>query len=207
MTANSIGYISCCCEVVRDEQAGEACFALDVPDQIEDLRLHGHIERADGFVKDNEARRRHERAGDRDTLALAPRQFMGKTICVAHRQPHALKHCAHEPTRALAFRQARHENGLGDRSADAQLRVETRTGSAARPRVRPASSLRFAGKLAPSSNTRPVVGPMRPSTTGRKSSCPSRTLRPIATISPGSISKSVGCSAAVLWRDQNGPTR
>lgn len=43
-------------EVVRDEQVGHALFPLQVLQQIQNLRLHRDIQRADRFIADNQPR-------------------------------------------------------------------------------------------------------------------------------------------------------
>ena len=42
------------CEIVADEEVGQAEFALQIEQQIEDLRLHGDVERARGLVAHEE---------------------------------------------------------------------------------------------------------------------------------------------------------
>ena len=58
-------------EVVRDEQVREAAVALEVLQQVDDLRLDGHVERRHRLVADDEARLDGERARDADALSLA----------------------------------------------------------------------------------------------------------------------------------------
>jgi hypothetical protein len=63
-------------EVVRDEEHGEAVRGLEAREEIEDLRLHGDVERGGGFVGDEQARAVDERHGDDDALALATRELV-----------------------------------------------------------------------------------------------------------------------------------
>ncbi|MCY1302372.1 hypothetical protein D9M70_520230 [compost metagenome] len=56
---------------MADEQQGDLHFALQVHQEIDDLRLDRHVERGDGLVGDDETRVERERAGDTDALALA----------------------------------------------------------------------------------------------------------------------------------------
>ena len=63
-------------EVVGDEQVGEAELALQVLQQVEDLRLDRHVERRDRLVADDELRLERERAGDADALALPAGEFV-----------------------------------------------------------------------------------------------------------------------------------
>jgi D-alanyl-D-alanine carboxypeptidase (penicillin-binding protein 5/6) len=57
-------------EVVRDEQISEAELGLEVLQQIEDLRLNGHIERRNGFVADEQIGPQGQCPRDADTLRL-----------------------------------------------------------------------------------------------------------------------------------------
>ena len=41
-------------QIVRDEQIGQLQLLLQVHQQIDDLRLHRHVERRDRFVEDQE---------------------------------------------------------------------------------------------------------------------------------------------------------
>ncbi len=63
-------------EVVGDEEVGEAEPALQVLQQVDDLRLDRHVERGDGLVADDQLGLRGERAGDADALALAAGEFV-----------------------------------------------------------------------------------------------------------------------------------
>jgi hypothetical protein len=75
-------------QVVADEQVGDAEFALQVLQQVEDLRLHRHIQRRDRLVRDDQRRLQRERPRDAQALALAARKFVRKTlVCVARGRP------------------------------------------------------------------------------------------------------------------------
>ena len=63
-------------EVVGDEEAREAEVALEVAEQVEDRRLHRHVERGDGLVRDQKDRRNGERAREPDALPLAARELV-----------------------------------------------------------------------------------------------------------------------------------
>ena len=49
---------------------------LQVAQQVDDLRLHAHVERRGRLVEHDEARLQHHGAGDRDALALAAGEFV-----------------------------------------------------------------------------------------------------------------------------------
>src|SRR5262245_28666108 len=63
-------------EVVGDEDEGHARLALDVLEEIEILRLDGHVEVRGGLVGDDQARAPGERDGPHDALAHAPAHLM-----------------------------------------------------------------------------------------------------------------------------------
>ena len=58
-------------EVVSDEEICDAQFILQLPQQIQNLSLHGHIKRGSGFVADDQPRFDRERASDRKPLTLS----------------------------------------------------------------------------------------------------------------------------------------
>src|SRR3989338_7554675 len=63
-------------KVVGDEQVTQVQFLLQRLQQIQNLRLHGHIQRAGRFVADQQLRRYGERARDRDALPLPAGKLM-----------------------------------------------------------------------------------------------------------------------------------
>ena len=67
-------------EVVRDEDVREPEVALQVLEQVEDLRLHRDVQRRDGLVADDELRVDRERAGDTDPLPLPAGKLVRKRL-------------------------------------------------------------------------------------------------------------------------------
>ena len=63
-------------QIVRDEQIGQAELALQIHQQIEDLRLDRDVERGNRLVADDELGLQRERAGDADALPLAAGEFV-----------------------------------------------------------------------------------------------------------------------------------
>ncbi len=57
-------------EVVADEQQRQAELVLQIGQQVDDLRLHRHVERRDRLVADDQVGARRQRARDADALAL-----------------------------------------------------------------------------------------------------------------------------------------
>ena len=71
---------------MRNQDKGQAQIAAQITQQIDDLRLHGHIKRADRFVPDDQPRARGKRPGDPDPLALPAGKFMRVTTGVFRSQ-------------------------------------------------------------------------------------------------------------------------
>ena len=64
-------------EVMGDEQDRRAGMALQVPDQPQDLLLHGDIERRGRLVRNDQLRLARKGDGDQDALALPPDSSCG----------------------------------------------------------------------------------------------------------------------------------
>ena len=69
-------------EVVRDQQVGEVERALEMGQQVEDLRLDRDVEGGDRLVGDDQHGPERERARDPDPLALAARELVGIPVVV-----------------------------------------------------------------------------------------------------------------------------
>ncbi len=63
---------------VRDEQIGQSELALQLSQQIDDLRSDAYVEGGDGLVGDDEFWAQGEGAGDSDALPLPSTEFMGE---------------------------------------------------------------------------------------------------------------------------------
>src|SRR5204863_8954892 len=63
-------------QVMAYEQIGQFVPRLQVAQQVDDLRLHAHVQRRGRLVEHNEPRLQDERAGDGDALALAAGEFV-----------------------------------------------------------------------------------------------------------------------------------
>ena len=64
-------------EIMRDEHEAHGELALQLGEQVQDLRLDGHVERGGGLVGDDQGRRAHQRHGDHHALAQAARELVG----------------------------------------------------------------------------------------------------------------------------------
>ena len=63
-------------QIVADEEISELVALLQIAQEIDDLRLHRHVERGGRLIQDQELRLEHERTGNGDALALAAGEFM-----------------------------------------------------------------------------------------------------------------------------------
>jgi len=75
-------------QVVADEDVGQAEAALQLHEQVDDLRLDGDVERRDGLVADDDLRLEDDGPGDADTLALTTRELMGIAGAIGQVEPH-----------------------------------------------------------------------------------------------------------------------
>ena len=67
-------------EVVRHHQVAHVALRLQVPQQVHDLRLHGHVERRDRLVEHDQRRPHAEGARQRDALPLAAAELVREEI-------------------------------------------------------------------------------------------------------------------------------
>ena len=74
---------------MRDEDVGQVELALEILQQVEDLRLHRDVERRDRLVADDQLRLERERARDADPLALAAGELVRVAVVVLRAQPDA----------------------------------------------------------------------------------------------------------------------
>ena len=104
-------------QVVRDEQVSQILLALQLLQQIHDLRLDGNIERRDRFISDDEVRIDCQCARDADALALSA----GKLVRITLDETFAETDCFQQvlarvgllpfPSRVETFRAARRQSG------------------------------------------------------------------------------------------------
>ena len=64
-------------QIVGDHQHSHAQFGLQIPDQLEDLRLHRHVQRGGGLVGDQKCRAADQGHCDHRPLAQATGQLEG----------------------------------------------------------------------------------------------------------------------------------
>ena len=74
--ADRIRHVAHDAEIMGDQQQRHAIFGLQVLQQLQDLRLHRHVERRRGLIGNQQIGIIGERHGDHHALALAAGQLM-----------------------------------------------------------------------------------------------------------------------------------
>ncbi len=64
-------------QIMADEEIGEPALRLQIAQQIDDLRLHAHIECGGGLIEHHEFRIERHGASNGDALALPPENSCG----------------------------------------------------------------------------------------------------------------------------------
>jgi len=70
-------------QVMGDEEVGQAAFFLEVLQEVDHLRLHRDIERADRFVANDESGFHREGAGNANALALAAAELVRVPVALS----------------------------------------------------------------------------------------------------------------------------
>ena len=87
MTATRVADVADHRQVVRDEEVGEAELLLQVGQQVDDLRLDGHVERRHRLVADDQLGPERERARHADALALTAGELGREPVVVLRVEP------------------------------------------------------------------------------------------------------------------------
>jgi hypothetical protein len=111
-------------EVVGDEQIGEAEAALQVLQQVDDLRLDRDIEGGDRLVAHDQVGIDGERAGDADPLALAARELVRIAPRLLGQQADDIEKLAHAALALGLGVQPVHRHRLGQNLADRHAGVQ-----------------------------------------------------------------------------------
>ncbi len=115
-------------EVVRDEQVRQVELVLQVLEQVDDLRLDGHVQRRDRLIADDEVWLNCQRPGDADALTLAARELVREAVGEVRVQAHRLEQVLDALLLLLAAGQLVDGQGLADDAADRHTRVQARVG-------------------------------------------------------------------------------
>src|SRR5829696_619045 len=111
-------------QVVRDEDVGEAEIVLQVLEQVEDLRLHGHVECGDRLVADDQLGVDRQRARDADALALTTGELVREAVVVLWVETHDLEQLLHARLHLFLRPEPVHLERLGDDETDTFARVQ-----------------------------------------------------------------------------------
>ena len=115
-------------EVVRDEDVREVELVLERPQQREDLRLHGHVERRHRLVADDQPRVEREGAGDADPLPLPAGELVRVAADVLRAQADDLEQLLHAGPDLRAARDPVDPERVADDLLDGLPRVQRRVG-------------------------------------------------------------------------------
>ena len=77
---NVICYVAHHCQVMTDKEVGKGKLGLEIGEQIDDLRLNGHVKRGDRLVANNQAGIECQRTGNSDALTLTAGEFVGNSV-------------------------------------------------------------------------------------------------------------------------------
>jgi hypothetical protein len=114
-------------QVVRDEQVAHRELVLQSLEQVQDLRLHRHVERARRLVAHDEVRSHRERPRDRDALALAARELVRVSRHRLAAEPDLGEHLLDRlGLLALVLREPERRDPLGHDLAHRHARVQGR---------------------------------------------------------------------------------
>ena len=121
---DAVGNVFHNAEVVRDEQIRQAKGFLEVFEEVDDLRLYGHIEGRDRFVGNDEFGIEREGAGNADALALTARKCMGVSPQVIRTQSHADEQLLGAVFEFCPGRDSVDDEGFGHNVENRHARVE-----------------------------------------------------------------------------------
>ena len=110
-------------QIMRDEQQCKTQIALQVTQHIEDLSLHGYIERRNGFIADEQGWSNGQRPRDCNPLPLAARELVRKALDQIRREADTLHQADHRFTRARPVRFV-NAQGFSDLLSDPLSRIQ-----------------------------------------------------------------------------------
>jgi len=111
-------------QVVADEQVGQAEFALQFAQQVQDLALHRHVQRRGWFVADHHLGLHDQGTRNRHALTLTARHLAGVGVHHPRRQAHHVQYLAHLLCAARLVADPVHAQRQRDDVIDAFARVE-----------------------------------------------------------------------------------
>ena len=124
--AHPVRHLAHDAEIVGDEQHRHVEFRFELEQQVEDLRLDGHVERGGRLIGDQQVRLVGERHGDHHPLPLAARELMRIGVEAAFRVLDAdlVEEIEHARLRCAVRQTAMDLEHLADLLLDGVKRVE-----------------------------------------------------------------------------------
>ena len=111
-------------EIVRDEEIAQSEAVLEVPEQIEDLRLHRNVERRHGLVTDDQSRLEDERTRDCNALTLPTRELVRIAPGVRARQRYVIEYFVDNGVGLTTKRDLVDQQGLAQHIANGHARIQ-----------------------------------------------------------------------------------
>ncbi len=114
---------------MADEEIGEIVLLLQIAQEVDDLRLHAHVERRCRLIEHDEAWLQHHGAGNGDALALAAGELVRIAPAGQRIEPDLLQRPADTLVALLVGeRPLVHLQPFGDDVADRHARAERAVG-------------------------------------------------------------------------------
>ena len=107
-----------------DKEIRETARLLQILQQIDDLGLDGDIKGGDRFVRNDDPGFHSQGAGNPDTLALPPAEFVGKKVCMMGGKTHSLKQIPDSFPLLSSPRQAVNGHGFAQDGSDGHSGIE-----------------------------------------------------------------------------------
>src|ERR1035441_795485 len=109
---------------MRDKEIRELEFALQILEQIDDLRLDGDVERRHGLGADNELGVEGKSASDADALPLPAAELMWIAVVEVGVEADGAQQLLHTRILRAPADHLEVDEGLGEHGADRHARVE-----------------------------------------------------------------------------------
>jgi hypothetical protein len=125
---HAVGHFGHHAHVVRDEEHAHLHLGLQLADELEDLRLDGHVERGRRLVGDQQRRLARQRHRDHHALAHAARELVRKAVehVLRFGDAHQFEHAQRLGARGGAVLGLMDRDGLGDLVARGEHGVQRR---------------------------------------------------------------------------------
>ncbi len=111
-------------QVVRDDEVGDVTVGLQPPDEVDDVGLHGDVQRGQRFVEDDQFRIGGQGPGDGQSLFLPARERGREPVGVDGVEAHP-KHEIGDGALGLGLRVAERSEWFGDDVEGGEARIES----------------------------------------------------------------------------------